>query len=419
MKPLLVIAYYFPPLGGGGVQRTLGFVRHLPEFGYEPVVIAASPQVAYWATDASLLEDLPPKLEVHRVADGVLAKGVGLLRRACPAQHRARFDAWCLVPDRQVPWLAPALRRGLRLLDTRVFSAIYSTGLPWTDHLVAEALHTRQRLPWVADFRDPWTQNQTYRPASPLHDRVHRALESSIYHRADRVVANTRANEQALHRDFPKTRGKTLYLPNGFDAERFTALRSTTGTRERDRLLVTYAGSLYSGYGAETFLETLASALALEPSLRERIRLRFVGKTSVRADADRLGLGEIVEEHGYRTRDETDRMLLEGHVSLLLLPPHAGHSGWVPQKLYAYLGVGRPILAMLPSGEAADLLREAGGEHLVVDPAAPVPRRLADWLHRLSQSTFEPVPFRPEVIARFDRRELCQRLAGTLDEITG
>ncbi len=419
MKPLLVIAYFFPPLGGGGVQRTLGFVRHLPAFGYNPVVLAAAPSVAYWAMDESLLHDLPPGVEVHRVADGLWSKSVGVVRRACPRAYRERLDAWCLVPDRQAPWMAPALRVAFGLLASRRFSAVYSTGLPWTDHLVAEALHLRRRLPWVADFRDPWTQNQTYRPASPLHDRLHRALEASVYARADRVVANTRANELALHRDFPATRGKTLHLPNGFDADRIAGLRARAKAPRHDRVLITYAGSLYSGYGAEAFLGAIARVLALAPELRAKLRVRFIGKTAVCEVARRLGIDDVVEEPGYVPRDEVDRRLLEGHASLLLLPPHEGRSGWVPQKLYAYLGIGRPILALLPEGEAAEILREAGGEHLILDPSDPDSEALLRWLRRLADPGFEPVPFRVEVVKRYDRQALTRRLAATFDELTG
>lgn len=418
MKSVLVIAYFFPPLGGGGVQRTLGFVRHLPSFGYQPVVLAAAPSVAYWAMDESLLADVPSDVEVHRVEDGLWAKGVGIVRRAVPASKRPRFDAWWLLPDRQAPWLAPALRRARALAKARTFDLVYSTGQPWTDHLVAGALVSRSHTPWVADFRDPWTQNQQYRAATRLHDTVQHRLEAAVYDRAQRIVVNTKHNERELHRAFPRTQGRTVYIPNGFDGARLEALARSAPSPSSGELIISYAGSLYPGYGAEAFFRVVAGALDLVPALRARLRLRFVGKTNVRADAERFGLGDRLMELGYLARDEVDRVLLSGHVSLAVLPPHDGHSGWVPQKLYTYLALGRPVLALFPEGDAADILRLAGGEHLILDPARPDARRLAEWLQRLAEPGHQATSFDPEVVGRFEREALTAKLAACFDELT-
>jgi glycosyltransferase involved in cell wall biosynthesis len=410
VRRVLFIAYPFPPMGGGGVQRTLSFVRHLPAQGILPVVLTGDAPERYWAQDESLLAKVPPAVEVLRVPDRALGTARRLLRRAAPAGARPTLDRLLDLPDRQATWWPAATRAALRRARQGDLHGIYSTSSPWTDHLVARAVARRTGLRWVADFRDPWTLNQTFDPLTPGHRALHARWEAAVLAEADAVVANTEANRAALEAHFPAARGKTAVIPNGWEPEEVADL---PGPPAGGPLVLGYAGSFYRGYQPDAFYRHLKAALAARPELQ--VHLRMCGKTEQAEALRQAGLHSIAEERGYLPQAEALAHLAQSHAVLLILPPSATPSGWVPQKLYVYLALGRPVVAVCPPGEARDLLTAAGGRHLILDPDdAEGGPRLASWLAKLAAEPQAPAGFRPEVVARYDRRALAAQLAGLL-----
>jgi glycosyltransferase involved in cell wall biosynthesis len=417
MRELLMIAYLFPPLGGGGVQRSVSFARELTRLGWRCTVLSAGEDARYWAHDPSLLARLPPEVERHPVSEGLLGWSAQQLRRAVPASLRRGFDRAVFFPDRQITWLPAALGAARRLMADHRFAAIYSTGSPWTDHLLAMRLSRESGLPWVADYRDPYTGNQTFRAATPLHARLHRALESRLHREAALVIANTEENLRALRRAFPNTAPKSLALPNGYDEEDFEHLEAAP-PRADGRRAIGYGGSFYPGYGPERFFALLRQAL--DDRLAAALALTFIGKTELGAALSALPPALACEELGYLAHGETLARLAAVDATLLLLPPgpDQGPSGWVPQKLYPYLRLGKPILALCPEGEAATLVRSAGGGSTVIDPDAPdAARTLRAWLEKLAQGELAALRPDPEVVRRFDRRALARRLADELERL--
>lgn len=411
MKAVVIIAYLFPPAGGGGVQRTLGFVKHLPRHGWRPLVVAAD-QPRYWAKDESLLADVPPEAEVHRVADPGWLRPLDLVRRFLPGEARRALDGLAYVPDRQIGWLPLALAQGLLLGKRHRAQAIFSTSTPYTDHLVGLGLHRALGLPWVADFRDPWTQNQTFAPATPAHAAAHRTLERMVYADADLIVANTALNRAALYRDFPATRDKTIHLPNGWDGDDFAGL--VLRPRRPPPFVFGYAGSFYPGYGPEHLFALLGKLKDADPALAQKVGLRFFGQTGKMAVPP--WLEPHTEVYGYLERSQAIAGLADCDASLVMIPPEPSPSGWVPQKLYQALRLGRPILALVPEGEVASLVRAAGGGSLVLDPTSPdAASSLARWLRARLEG---PGPnFDAQVVARFDRANQARTLAEQLDRL--
>jgi glycosyltransferase involved in cell wall biosynthesis len=413
VRHLLVVAYVFPPLGGGGVQRTLGFVRHLLDRGWRSIVITAGDDSKYWARDPTLLAHVPGEIEVHRVPEGIVGTAAQWARRAVPRSIRPAFDRALFVPDRNATWWPSAVRRALALLSARSIDAIYSTSGPWTDHLVAMAASARSRVPWVADFRDPWTLSHFFSAATPLHAAAHRALEREVYERADRIVVNTKTHLDQVLASFPVARGKALHLPNGWDPEELADLPAhAPGQGRRSEKRIVYAGSFYPGRGPERFYALLEEAFRLQPELRSRIAVDLYGKTEgARVPAS---LADRVVEHGYVSQREANEALARADATLIVMP-EGESSGFVPGKLFTQLFVGRPILAVTPPGDTAELVREAGGGSLVMEPESSIDLLVA-WLDALVHDRL-PAGFAPEVVARYDRRRLAGRLAEELDAI--
>ncbi len=395
-----MIAYPFPPRGGGGVQRTLGFVEHLPAHGFRPIVITGPVDDGYWATDPTLVDRVPAQCEVVRVTGGRWLSASRQLRRIVPAAVRARVDRALFVPDLEAPWGRAAVRAALaRAGESRV---IYSTSSPWTDHLVAARVAAKTGLPWVSDFRDPWTQNHTFVAASGLHRRVHRALEGRVYARSSRIVLNTEMNQRAVVGEFAEARGKALTIRNGYDEADFVGLPAPP-TEGPVRL--GYAGSFYAGYGPQALLTLLASAQ--RHCGAPGFETVFMGPAPVAPLAGEAGV-RGVRDVGYLPQRATLEALARCHAVIVVLPESSTPLGWVPQKVYVYLRLGRPILAVVPPGEARDLIAGSGGPHLIIDPrdVGKAGARVADWLKRRPAGV-DPLPY----AAQFDRRVHTARLA--------
>src|SRR6185503_7673293 len=182
MARVLVVSYFFPPLGGGGVHRALGWVRHLPAFGWDATVLAAGPG-GYWIHDETLAARVPASTEVLRVE---APTAVALWRRFVAKEpgrtNEVRDDRlralarFVLFPDSYRAWARPAIAQGRARLAAGGIDAVLSTAPPETAHLVGEALahgDPGKRLTWLADFRDPWVGLYYRTPMTPLHAYLH------------------------------------------------------------------------------------------------------------------------------------------------------------------------------------------------------------------------------------------------------
>lgn len=425
MKRLLVVTYYFPPSGGAGVQRVLKWVKYLPDFGVEPVVLTVEAG-AYPSLDETLARDVPPGVRVHRTASldpfGVYARLTGRSRQAAVAEATGRIsdeEAWAeraarwlranlFVPDARVGWVPFAVREGLRMLRGESFEAVLTSGPPHSTHLAGYALHRRTGVPWIADFRDPWTAihyNQKL-PRTRLARGMDRTLERAVLRRASAVIAASPTMRDLLMAEAgrPADAGHVLY--NGFDPEDFEG----EVTPRSDAFVLGYVGTLYGQPAA------LWDALARVRSERLDVRVRIVGSVppetpEVLAD---YGLSEAVEVGPYVPHDEAVREMRRAAMLLLTLEPWLQAEAIVPGKVFEYLAAGRPILGIGPLGsDVAALVEEAGGGRMF----APEDRDgIAAYLREASRAWAEGRPLSsasPEHVARFDRR----RQAGVLADL--
>lgn len=371
---LLLVTYYFPPSGGAGVQRPLKWVKYLPQAGVQPIVVTVR-EGAYPQRDPSLLAEIPPGVSVHRTAAvdpfGLYARLTGRSREAAVAARTddvgqgggvaERLARWLranvFVPDARVGWVPFALARALHLHRTEGFDVVVTTGPPHSVHLVGWALGRFANVPWIADFRDPWTDIH-YLGALPRARPVARldaALERAVLHAADAVVTVSPSWARLL----AERAGRPVeVIPNGYDPADFEAVRGG-GFAVRERRgagppVVVHVGSLYKARNPHA----LWAALAAEPDLA---RVRVVGRVgeAVRAAAD--AAGARVEWVPYVPHAEAVAALCEADVLLLATEPQAHEAGHVTGKLYEYVATGRPVLGLGdPHGDAAVVLAETG-----------------------------------------------------------
>ena len=350
-RRVLVLTYFFPPIGGVGVQRTLKFVEHLPALGWDPVVVAPRGAV-YRVMDPGPLETLDPDLEVHRVLSveparlravvrelvrrtrptrtSELASTPGPQPTAPPARGprrwlNAAWAAWVrmlFVPDEQMGWIPLAARAAAAIHGQQPVHVIYSSSPPASAHLAAGLAKAMTSRPWVADFRDPWVGNAFAPPRSAPRERLERWLESWVIRHADRVVFATPGLRARYVDRYPSSAQRFVTITNGYDLA--DVGKPSAGSDQADGpFRLVYAGSVYGSRELRTFLDGLDLAVGRRPDLRDRLRVEFVGWMT--PDNRRLALTRaerlepILRIDGFVPRDEALTRLHSADASLLLL----------------------------------------------------------------------------------------------------
>lgn len=421
-RRLLVLAYFFPPLAGGGVHRVLSFVRHLPQHGWDCTVICAG-EDDYWVTDDSLLGRVPPETEVIRVPGGSalsawlrLRGGKGRRRGGTFAGLRALAN-WWMLPDSYAGWAGRAGAAALRRVNAGGIDAVLSTSPPDSVHLAGRRVAAQSRLPWVVDFRDPWTGLGFFTPPTRWHRARQEAMEKRVIEGADLVLTASRSHLDALG-FAPGTRARRAeHLPNGFEP----ALPAATGATDPDHFRLAFTGTLNLMEDAGTLLEAVHEVLAHVPEARRRLRVDLAGPYDLDYEdrALALGLKGIVRFTGALAHAESRALQQAADALLLWKPRGAGFRTMVPGKLYEYLDTGRPIVALLePGDEAAGLVRRAGGTVLAPGDRAGLARELETRYTAWKAGGREPGA-RPEWLGEHTRERLAANLATRLDVLAG
>ena len=422
---LFMLCYHFPPMGTTGTLRPARWVRYLPaDVTVEALTVQDPPEPggneALLASIARRVERWEAALRprpLQRRLEHALAGAAEGSARSRALKTAATWLAW--IPDRQVAFVDGAIDVGSRLFTRRRPDVLLSSSPPHSLHLAAVELKRRFALPLVLDFRDPWTDNPERAWPTALHRAHERRLEARVLRAADLVLANTQGNREQLLTSFPWLAPERVrVLPNGYDP----ALRETLAATRRlpradGRRVVLYAGHVYAG-GAG-IMDALAALLALDPSLPRRVLFRFVGSLDAPA-AERarpLQAAGLLACEPPVPVDAVPALLAQADALLYCVPPAGRH--WIPSKLYDDLVARRPVLAVLPRGDAWDVLQRAGVGTLIEDLGpARVAHELRDALARLLDGTLVTRP--DEVfIARFDARAQTAQLAAWLRELAG
>jgi glycosyltransferase involved in cell wall biosynthesis len=425
---LLLVAFYFPPAGGGGVQRTLKFCRHLADLGVEVHVLAPS-DPKWFARDEPLLEQIPETTHVHRSrfvgpastfrADAV-GDRTGIRRIGAEIRYTSSL---MLVPDKTLPWALTAVPAGIRIVRDQKIDVVMSTSPPASVHLIAEAISVCTRRPFVADFRDSWLDNphRTYDRMSVRAKRaVNARMAQSVGRRSSAMVAATGAIAQELGHLAPGAAAKTTVIENGADFDEFAALSPVRD----DRFTIVHAGSFFGARTPRPFLEALRTVLDRRPELRGRVRARFLGdlRPEDRAWAEGLGLDGALEEDGFVPHRDSLTAQRSADALLLLIPHADGRGDTVLSgKVFEYIASGRPILAAVPpDGVAANLLRSVGAGEVAdsddVEGIAGALERLVDrWLAR----DLPDISYPQHVQDRLSRQSRARDLATVLTGVAG
>ncbi|GAA0879550.1 glycosyltransferase family 4 protein [Algoriphagus jejuensis] len=425
-RRVLIITYYWPPSGGSGVQRWLKFAKYLPDSGWEPVIFTPE-NPDFDLQDESLQKEIPSQLEVikfpiwepYQLFSKVKGKTKTHPGRLLEQKDRGFLEkaaiwmrANLLVPDPRVFWVKPSVKFLIELVKNGQFQAVITTGPPHSMHLIGLELKRKTGIPWITDFRDPWSQWEflDQLPMTDVIRRRHQSLEQQVLGEANAVLTISPTFQIDLEKLAER---KINLLTNGYDPTDIPTDFSLKD-KESGKLHLVYSGVIDSIRNPIPILKAMKEEFV---ETGEEVRMTFVGKVSehlrefVKADA---WLVERVFFPGYVSHGEVFGFYAKADTLVLILTDTKNAQGNIPGKLFEYLATGVPVLALGdPEGDSAKILQEAGGGE-VIRHEDFVKIQIA--LRKLMDGNIER---ESEVkIDRFSRKSLTQDLAKILDEHT-
>jgi glycosyltransferase involved in cell wall biosynthesis len=427
------IAYFFPPIGGAGAQRSLKFVRYLPLFGFASRVITGSGESGgrWTPADETLAGEVGAATEVHRVPGPEPAAARG---------WKNRFERWLARPAAWSKWWREGVVRvGEGVTSTDVLLASMS---PYETAEAAAELACRVERPWVAGLRDPWALDEMMVFPTGLHRRQELRRMRRVLSSAAAIVVTSPETVAQLRAAFPELTAKPVVsIPNGYDASDFAG---PAPARDDDVFRIVHTGYLHTELGRQQrrtaqlhrilggeshgvdiltrshvfLIQAVERLLEERPELRSRVEIHLAGVLSP-ADREVAAHSAVVRLHGYVPHTESITLLRSA--DLLFLPmqnlPPGRRSSTVPGKTYEYIASGRPILAAVPEGDARDIL-EAVRTARFCRPgdSSEIARSISAEIDRWLSGGVPPEPA-PDVLARFERRYLTSELAAFLEAV--
>lgn len=427
MKRVLVITYYWPPSGGSGVQRWVKFAKYLPAAGWQPVIYTPeNPEMQ--SVDQSLYGDIPaeaetlkrPITEIYSIYRSLTGKKASAAEvNVVNSQHKnwkQRLVMWvrgnCFIPDPRVSWVRPSVRFLKKYLRQHPVDVIVSTGPPHSMHLIGRAVARATGIPWIADFRDPWTRIFYFKHLSLTASsrRRHEKLERQVLDDATAVVAVS-----PLVRDefATMTRSRIELITNGYDPDDYAQPVEPDGCFN-----LTHTGLFAADGNPEVLWKVLGDRVRTDPAFAARLRLRLVGKTDAQIlDSIRAaGLSDQLVDLGYRDHQTAVREQMNASLLILPLRKEPEYRATLPGKLFEYLGSGRPVLGIgQTDGAMAQILEETRAGEVCDWPDEDGLRQAVDrqWQRFLAGDT----TVRTEAIEAYSRRATARRMAALMDEI--
>ena len=417
---VLIITYYWPPAGGSGVQRWLKFVKYLQEFGIEPVVYTVE-NANYLKQDASLLNEVPKGIEILKQPiweptallfwkkSKQQTKGISNVSKGGFLSFiRGNF----FIPDPKVFWVKPSVSYLQKYLDNHTIDVIISTGPPHSTHLIAEKLHQKNTVKWLADFRDPWSDlyyNKDFNQLAFAKNKNKR-LEERILRNSDCILTVS----NSLKEELEKTAKKVEVITNGFDDEFSASNNVILDTK----FSISYIGLLPKQSNPKLLFKVLKGLCKESEIFKKDLKLNFIGDISEEVKVEILAnkLDENTDFVGYVSHQEAIAYQNKSQVLLLLIPNVKNNKGILTGKLFEYLKAKRPILAIGPEkGDLATILQETNSGVIVNFDAEEKLKLEIVALYQKYKEDKLTVNFNN--IEKYHRKELTKKLASILKSL--
>lgn len=442
-KKVLSIIYFFPPLAGSGVQRPLKFIKYLKDFDYIPVVETVK-NGHNFAYDKNLLKEVPECVNVYRSNSGEklwlrnIIEKVSSLRKSKPSSESTQnqttsssgeekpglktrifnfIDLNLFIPDSKIRWYKHAVRDVNKILNKENIEVMYSSSYPYTVHLIALNIKKQRNIPWIADFRDPWTKNVFMTKFhSEKRKAKERVMEEEVMKYADMIIMVSDPITKMYQEMYPQYANKIKTITNGFDSEDF---KNVSRTPEK-KFTICYSGILTDDQSPETLIKAMDKLFADFKDAKQNVKLKFIGLVidEYKNMLINSSLKDNLEFLPYMSHKEVIPHMANAQVNLIILADKPESQGVFSGKIFDYIGAERPILGIMPSnGVASNLINDNNiGKSYNHGEVENVYEFLKDqyekWINNEDTNTNSI-----EKCSDLDRKNLTKKLAGFFDEI--
>ncbi|MBL4820879.1 MAG: glycosyltransferase [Gammaproteobacteria bacterium] len=434
-KIVLIVSYVFPPVGGAGVQRATKFVKYLPEFGWQPIVLTAqNPSVPIF--DKSLLGDVAANVKIIKAKTyepAYKAKAaVSASTQEETKQTRTKslfknilrqFANLLLQPDPQILWYPEARREANRFLTENRVDAILATGPPFTSFLLGSFLAKKHGIPLILDYRDEWDISNKVLENKNLGKfslAIQKRMQNRVISRAKSVIATTKMSAQSLREKIENIGVSTSVdcIYNGFDVEDFKHDRYAENAKG-SKYLLTYVGTLWNLTSIAPVVTAIKKLVKDYPSLSSSLEFVVAGRRTAEQDAilDRLSDSAVsVIRHDYLDHDSAIKLMLDSQGLCLTLSDLNSAERVVPAKVFEYVACRNSIFVIAPKGEVWQLLSDYP-RAFFAEPAdiESITKFIVNDIRRfINEGNCKVSSYDA---SRYDRRALTGELANLLDQV--
>ncbi len=367
MFKVLVVSYYFPPMGLSGVQRTLKFVKYMKNYNWEPTVITSG-KVAYFAHDNYLNQELDSlninviRVEGSKEPNALLSKfGTVKLPSEFIRNLLDKISQTFFIPDNKISWSKKALNKVEEVLSQNHFDALFITAPPFSSFEIISQIKRKIDIPIFADYRDLWYGSYFAFYPTPFHKILHKKKEYAALKAADRIIVTNRKIKEKLLNTYPfLTFDDVVIISHGFDKEDFDKIPAQP--KPQNKMVLMYSGIFLVYSTPKYFLQAFKQLSIERPDIASNIELHFVGllRKENQKLIKKLKLQPFVRDHGYVGHDESVAKIKSADVLWFMVGKRRNIDAILPGKVYEYLGAQKPIIACVPEGAAKMAIEESG-----------------------------------------------------------
>ena len=356
MYKVLVLAYYFPPMGLSGVQRTLKFAKYLKNYNWEPTVITAG-TTGYYAHDNSLLKEAEEanikiiRIEGKEINSLISGRGTVKIPPELFRKILSRVSSSFLIPDNKVFWSRKAFKKCKEILSVEKYDLVFVSAPPFSAINTAIKLKKEFNIPVIIDYRDLWFGNQFAFYPSPLQSHLHKKMEYNALKAADKIIVTNRNMKEKILNNFKFLTFEDIFIiSHGFDPKDFDEL--VVEQKPNNKMQITYSGIFYEYITPKYFLKAFKKLLEERPDIAADIQLNFVGilRKENRKLISKLNIQQFVKEYGYLNHKEALTKCMQSDILWMMVGYGRNADTISSGKLYEYFGTKKPIIACLPGG---------------------------------------------------------------------
>ena len=422
MHKVLVIAYYFPPMGLSGVQRTLKFVKYLKNYNWEPTVITTG-KVAYFAHDESLKKEVEDTgVRIIRVAGSdpnsmLSSKGTVKLPSEFIRNTFNKLSQIFFIPDNKISWAKKAYKKVVEILANEHFDCIFITGPPFSQFDIFSSLKQSHNIPLVLDYRDLWYDSYFSFYLTPFHRFLNKKKEYRALKAAELIIVTNRKLKEKLINTYQfLTFNDVVIVSHGYDQQDFDNI--TAQPKSQNKMVIMYSGIFMVYSTPKYFLEAFKQLTIERTDIASNIELHFVGllRKENQNLIRKLKLQSFIRDHGYVNHIESIAKLKSADVLWFMVGRRKNIDAILPGKVYEYFGTRKPVIACVPDGAAKMVANEYKASFITEPDNIDQIKKTFIQVYQQYKEGSLPVPDE-KYVEGFRRDVLTEQLAKQLNKV--